>query len=69
MDILELFQKIKPNVKKATLNQYIVKLSKFYDNGIINNLDFIFDPAHVIKFLDQYKEGNTKRSYLSPIIN
>ena len=68
MDILELFQKIKPNVKKATLNQYIVKLSKFYDNGIINNLDFIFDPAHVIKFLDQYKEGNTKRSYLSPII-
>ena len=65
MNILQLFQIIKPNVKKATLEQYVIKLNKIYNS---DNADFVFNPVQVIKFLDQYKSTNTKRSYLSPVI-
>lgn len=68
MDLFQIFNNLKPDVKKTTLDSYVIKIKKIYDGKPIKNFDLLLNVEYINKFLDKLHKNTSKRTYLTPIL-
>ena len=68
MDLSQIFKNLKPDVKKTTVDSYVIKIKKIYDGKPIENFDILLNAVYVKKFLEKFPKNTSKRTYLTPIL-
>ena len=68
MDIFQILKNLKPDVKNSTIDSYVIKLNKIYDDKPIENFDLLLNADYIKKFLERFPKNTSKRTYLTPVL-